>query len=182
MKERTIRVSVFVAISLDGFIAKTDGNVDWLDEFESLADGEDAGYGELFNAVDSMIMGRRTFEKILTFDWPYGKKSITVMSSSLKTIPKKLRGSVRISASSPIKLLEKLEAEGQRHIYLDGGQLIQSFLRDGLVDDLTLTMIPILLGEGIPLFGHLKKDIRLELLKTRSWENGFVQTKYRVVA
>ena len=181
MKKPEIRVSVFIARSLDGFIARPDGDVSWLDEYEPLGEGEDAGYGALFTAVDSLIMGRGTFEKVLTFDWPYGSKLITVMSRSLKTIPEELRGSVRIAASPPWELLEQLEAEGQRHVYLDGGLVIQSFLRAGLVDDLTLTTIPVLLGEGIPLFGHLEKDIKLKLLESRSWDNGFLQTKYQVV-
>ncbi len=181
MKKPAIKVSVFIAASLDGFIARSDGDLSWLDEYESLGDGEDAGYGELFKAVDSMIIGRGTFEKILTFDWPYGTKPITVLSSSLSEVPEKLKGSVRIDNSAPLKLLEKLEAEGYQHIYLDGGQVIQSFLWEGLVDDITLTTIPVLLGQGIPLFGSLEKDIKLKLLESRSWDNGFVQSKYKIV-
>ena len=122
-----------------------------------------------------------SFEKVLEFDWPYGTKPITVLSSSLSEVPEKLKGSVRIDNSAPLKLLEKLEAEGYQHIYLDGGQVIQSFLREGLVDDITLTTIPVLLGHGIPLFGSLEKDIKLKLLESRSWDNGFVQSKYNIV-
>ena len=181
MNKPAVKVSVFIATSLDGFIARSDGDVAWLDEYESLGDGEDGGYGELFNSIEAMVMGRGTFDKILTFDWPYGAKPITVMSSSLTEVPEKLRGSVRIDDSTPIELLRKLEGEGCRHIYLDGGQVIQSFLQEGLVNDITLTVIPILLGQGIPLFGHLEEEIKLELRESRSWENGFAQTKYQVV-
>jgi dihydrofolate reductase len=181
MSKSAVRVSVFIATSLDGFIARPDGDVSWLDDYEPMGKGEDGGYGELFNAVDSMVMGRGSFEKVLTFDWSYGTKPITVMSKSLTEVPEKLKGSVRIVALSPLELLEKMEAEGCRHIYLDGGQVIQSFLREGLVDDMTLTVIPVLLGQGIPLFGHLEGDIKLNLLEARSWENGFTQSKYRVV-
>lgn len=181
MNRTGIQVSVFIATSLDGFIARPDGDVSWLDEFESMGEGEDGGYGELFNSIDTMVMGRGSFEKVLTFDWPYGKKPITVMSKSLSEVPEKLKGSVRIDSSPPLELLDKLETEGCRHIYLDGGQVIQSFLREGLVDDMTLTIIPVLLGEGIPLFGHLDSDIKLKLLKFRSWANGFTQSKYQVL-
>ncbi len=176
-----VRISVFIAISLDGFIARPDGDVSWLDEFEPFDEGEDGGFGELFNAVDVMVMGRGTFEKVLTFDWPYGDKPITVMSSSLTQVPEKIRGSVRIDDSAPGEILRRLESEGCRHIYLDGGQVIQSFIRDGLVDDLTLTIIPILLGQGLPLFGHLEGAIKLNLMESRSWKNGFAQLRYKVI-
>lgn len=179
MGKSAVNVSVFIAASLDGYIARPDGDVSWLEEYQPLGDGEDGGYGELFNAVDSMIMGRGTFEKVLTFDWPYGTKPITVMSKSLKLIPETLLSSVRIDDSTPLEILKKLEAEGQRHVYLDGGQVIQSFLREGLVNDLTLTVIPVLLGDGIPLFGRLEDDLKLDVIETRTWENGFVQIKYK---
>ena len=181
MYKPAVKVSVFIAASLDGFIARLDGDVSWLDEYEPLGEGEDAGYSELFNKVDSLVLGRGSFEKVLEFDWPYGTKPIFVLSNSLSEVPEKLKSSVRIDNSSPFKFLEKLETEGYQHIYLDGGQVIQSFLREGLVDDITLTTIPVPLGQGIPLFGNLEKDIKLQLLESRSWDNGFVQLKYKVV-
>lgn len=181
MKKPNIRVSIFIAASLDGFIARPDGDVAWLDDYEPPGENDDAGYDELFSSVDALVLGRGTFEKVLTFEWPYGAKPIIVLSSTLSHIPEKLKDSVRIASSTPSEVLEKMAAEGYQHIYLDGGQVIQSFLREGLVDDLTLTIIPVLLGEGIPLFGRLEKDIQLKLLESRSWENGFVQTKYQVL-
>ena len=181
MNKPAVNVSVFIAVSLDGFIARPDGDVSWLDEYEPLGEGEDAGYSELFNKVDSLVLGRGSFEKVLEFDWPYGRKPITVLSRSLSEVPENLKGSVRIDNSAPLKLLEKLETEGCQHIYLDGGLVIQSFLREGLVDDITLTIIPVLLGQGIPLFGHLESDIKLKLLESSSWENGFTQLKYKVM-
>ena len=125
-------------------------------------------------------MGRRTFEKVLEFEWPYGTKPLIVLSKSLTQVPENLRGAVRISAASPQELVRELSQEGYHHIYLDGGQVIQSFLRAGLVDELTVTFIPILLGEGRPLFGALEQDIKLRLLECKSWDNGFVQSKYQV--
>ena len=181
MKKPDIRISVFIATSLDGFIARPDGDVSWLDGYEPMGEGEDGGYGEFFNAIDVMVMGRGTFEKVLTFDWPYGDKPITIMSSSLTEVPEKLKASVRIDSAAPQQLLKKLETEGYRHIYLDGGKVIQSFLQEGLVDDMTLTIIPVLLGRGIPLFSPLEKDVKLKLLKSRSWKNGFTQSNYLVM-
>jgi len=181
MKKPAVNVSVFIAASLDGYIARQDGDVSWLDEYEPLSEGDDAGYSEIFNRVDALVLGRGSFEKVLEFDWPYGGKPITVLSSSLTEVPEKLKDSVRIDNSAPLKFLEKLEAEGYQDIYLDGGQVIQSFLREGLVDDITLTIIPVLLGQGIPLFGRLEKDIKLKLQESRSWDNGFVQLKYKVL-
>ena len=178
----TIRVSVFMAISLDGFIARPDGDVSWLDEYEPMGEGEDGGYGDIFQAVDVMVMGRGSFEKVLEFnDWPYGSKPIIVLSRSLTEFPKELQGSVRIDNSAPEELLEKLAQKGHKHIYLDGGQVVRSFLRQGLVDDLTLTVIPVLLGDGIPLFGKLEKELQLDLLESRSWKNGFAQLKYQII-
>ena len=182
MKARTnIKVSIFVATSVDGFIARTDGDVSWLEEYGPMGEGEDGGYGELFASVDALVMGRGTFEKVLTFDWSYGDKPLIVLSKSMSEVPEELRASVKVDASSPQELVEKLSQEGCKHIYLDGGKVIQSFLRAGLVDEMTLTRIPVLLGEGIPLFGMLEKDVKLRLLESRSWENGFVQVKYAVV-
>jgi dihydrofolate reductase len=127
-------------------------------------------------------MGRGSFEKVLEFDeWPYGTKPVIVLSKSLTEVPEKLRDRVRIDSSPPQELLEKLSQEGYKHIYLDGGKIIQSFLRDGLVDDMTLTTIPVLIGEGLPLFGHIDEDIKLRLLESRSWDNGLVQSKYQVL-
>ena len=127
-------------------------------------------------------MGRGSFEKVLEFDpWPYGAKPVIVLSKSLTEVPDKLRDTVRIDASTPQKLVEKLSQEGYKHIYLDGGKVIQSFLREGLVDEMTLTTIPVLIGNGIPLFGEIEKDIKLKLLESRSWENSFVQSKYQVM-
>lgn len=181
MKKPTVKVSVFIATSLDGFIARPDGDVSWLDEYEPPGEEDDAGYSELFNKVDALVLGRGTFEKVLTFEWPYGAKPIIVLSSTLLHVPEKLKDSVRIANSTPSDVLENMEADGYQHIYLDGGQVIQSFLREGLVDEITLTTIPILLGQGIPLFGSLEEDIKLKLLESRSWKNGFVQTKYQVL-
>jgi dihydrofolate reductase len=181
MKSTKPNVSVYIATSLDGYIARSDGDVAWLHETEPIGDGDDAGYGEFFDSIDALVIGRGSFEKVLEFDWPYGTQPVIVMSKSLTEVPEELRDWVRLDTSTPQELMEKLSQEGYKHIYLDGGMVIQSFLRGGLVDDMTLTIIPVLIGEGLPLFGNLEKDIKLRLLETRSWDNGFVQSKYQVL-
>ena len=176
-----LKISVFIAVSVDGFIARPDGDVDWLDEYEPLGAGDDGGYSDIFNAVDALVMGRGAFEKVLEFDpWPYETKPVIVLSKSLSEVPDKLRDRVTIDAAAPQAVIENCLRQGYTHIYLDGGQVIQSFLRAGLVDEMTLTIIPVLLGAGRPLFGTLTQDIKLHHVATRSWANGFVQSKYQV--
>jgi dihydrofolate reductase len=179
-----IKVSAFMAISLDGFIARPDGDVAWLHEGEPIGGGDDdgGGYGEFFSSIDVLVMGRGSFEKVLEFDpWPYGEKPVVVLSKSLTEVPEKLRDSVEIETSTPQELIGKCLQEGYKHIYLDGGKIIQSFLREGLVDEMTLTTIPILIGQGRALFGELENDIKLHHAKTRSWNNGFVQSTYQIL-
>ena len=177
-----IKVSVFIATSLDGYIARPDGDVAWLHEGDPVEDGDDMGYGALFSSVDALVMGRESFEKVLEFDpWPYGDKLVIVLSRSLTDVPEALRETVRIDSSSPQELVDKLAQEGYKRIYLDGGKVIQSYLREGLVDDMCITMIPVLIGEGLPLFGSLEKDVKLKLVESKSWQNGMVQSTYEVV-
>lgn len=177
-----MRVSVFIGTSVDGYIARADGDIAWMHEVEPLEGDDDAGYGELLASVDALVMGRGSFEKVLEFeDWPYGEKEVIVLSQTLKSVPEGLRATVKIDTSTPQALMERLSKEGYQRIYLDGGKVIQSFLREGLVDDLTLTTLPVLIGEGLPLFGALEHDVKLKLLDSRSWENGFVQAKYEVM-
>lgn len=173
-----VKVSVFIAASLDGFIARKNGDIDWLPT-ES-ADGEDYGYAEFMSAVDAIVMGRNSFEKVLSFgSWHYNKK-VFVLTSRELTLAPELTGKVEALHLSPHALLGELEQRGIRHIYLDGGVTIQRFLRENLVDEMTITTIPILIGEGLPLFGALAKDIKLKLVAVRSFANGLVQKKYQV--
>jgi dihydrofolate reductase len=174
----TIKVSVYIATSLDGFIARRNGDIDWLSGGQG---GEDYGYAAFMSTVDQIVMGRNTYEKVLTFgSWPYEKKVLVLTSRDL-VIPEELSEKVKASNLSPSDLLHQLEIQGVRHIYLDGGVTIQRFVREGLVDEMTITSIPVLIGEGLPLFGPLDQDVRLELLDSRSFPNGFVQNQYRVL-
>lgn len=176
------KVSVDIATSLDGFIARTDGNLDWLDAFDAtVPEGEDFGYHALMNTVDTLVMGRNTFEKVLTFgDWPYKDTPVIVLSSSPISFRDDIPDSVAHSSEDPHALCERLSNAGINHLYVDGGNTIQRFLSVGLVDELTITVTPILLGTGIPLFGPLDADIHLDCIDSTRYKNGFVQLKYRV--
>ena len=173
----TLKVSVYIAASLDGFITRKNGDIDWLTGGEG---GEDYGYAEFMAGIDHIVMGRNTYEKVLTFGgWHYDKKVIVLTSRDL-TIPLDLADKVEALHLSPRELLNEMDLRGAKHIYLDGGITIQRFLRAGLVDEMTITIIPILIGEGLPLFGKLDKDVKLELIKSESFKNGFVQSKYKL--
>lgn len=176
------RASVFIATSLDGFIARSDGRIDWLEEANTtVTPGEDCGYKAFFESVDALVMGRHSFEQALSFEpWPYGDKRVVVLSSGAVAIPAGLSRTVSASAEAPAALLERLGAEGVRHVYVDGGVTIQRFLAAGLIDEMTITLIPIVLGEGRPLFGPLPGDVRLVLDGVKSYDFGFVQLRYRL--
>lgn len=171
---------IFIATSLDGFIAREDGGLDWL--LKQPAEGEDHGYDAFIESVDVVVMGRASFEKVLTFEpWPY-PKPVIVMSGTLTEagIPAQLRSRVSLSRLSPRALMDDLGSRGWRRAYIDGGRLIQSFLREHLIADITLTRAPVLIGRGRPLFGDLTRDIDLEHVSTRSYPSGLVTSKYRV--
>jgi dihydrofolate reductase len=176
------RVSSFIATSLDGYIARPDGSIDWLTAVQTLIpDGEDCGYLDFMSSIDCLVMGRHTFEQASAFDeWPYGDLPVIVLSRAPVAIPPLLAASVRSSQESPQELVARLTAERFRHIYVDGGHTIQSFLRAGLLDAITITLIPLLLGAGRPLFGPLPHDVKLDLIGTQAYEFGFVQVTYRI--
>jgi dihydrofolate reductase len=177
-----MKCSVFVATSLDGFIARRDGSIDWLIKATSSAPkGEDFGYQGFLASVDAIVMGRNTFEQVLGFDeWPYGSKRVVVLSGRPIEIPASLAATVLSSSETPGEVVKRMAAEGATHLYIDGGVTIQRFLAAGLIDELTMTVIPVLLGEGRPLFGHLAEDVSLTHIETRSFDFGFVQLIYRV--
>ncbi len=172
---------VFIASSLDGFIARPDGDIRWLTDHPTSA-GEDFGYAAFVAGIDALVMGSGSFAKVKDFpQWPY-PKPVLVLSHRLGDIdiPEPIRGRVQIGALSPQAALASLADRGVRRVYVDGGRVIQSFLRDGLIRSITLTHIPILLGEGLPLFGPIGRDIPLSLVEVRHWASGFVQTTYRI--
>ena len=177
-----MKTSVYIATSLDGFIARIDGRLDWLDEANAtVTQGEDCGYKSFIESVDFLIMGRKTYEKVLSFgNWPYGTTPVIVLSKNPITFPEGISNTVTHSSETPHALYERLLKEGASHLYIDGGVTIQRFLRAGLISELTITVIPILIGEGTPLFGHLESDLNLNLIETNSYDFGFVQMKYSI--
>ena len=178
----SLRVSVFIATSLDGFIARADGAIDWLDEANAIVpEGEDCGYQAFMTTVDVLIMGRNTYEQVLSFgQWPYGDKPVIVLSRQNLQIPDKLAQTVSSSSESPKALYQRLSNEGANRLYIDGGVTIQRFLADGLIDDITITLIPVILGSGKSLFGPLDRDISLTHVGTKTFDFGFVQLTYEV--
>ena len=177
-----LKVSVFIATSLDGFIARENGELDWLDAANAtVPKGEDCGYLQFIETIDVLVMGRKTYEKVLSFGiWPYGNTSVIVLSSKKIEFQNDLNQNIACSSESPKNLCQRLAKEGAKRLYIDGGITIQRFLAEGLITDLTITVIPILLGSGKPLFSTAGKDIPLRHVATKSFDFGFVQSTYKV--
>lgn len=174
-----ISAHVFIATSLDGYIARPDGDIGWLLQRDDPA--EDHGYGDFIADKDAIVMGRGSYEKVLGFDpWPYDLP-VVVLSAQLAgtPVPAALRGKVRFSSDAPADAMAELESQGVRREYVDGGRLVQSFIRAGLVEDMVLTTVPVLIGAGRPLFGTLPRDFGLSLVASRSFPSGLVQSTYR---
>ena len=170
---------VFIARSIDGFIAGKNGELDWLHAIPN-PENNDMGYHQLMEEIDAIIMGRTTFETVLGFggEWPYSKP-VFVLSNSLKKIPNKLSPKVALTNGSPQAVLNHIYAKGFFNLYIDGGRTIQSFLKEDLIDELRITTIPILLGGGFPLFGTLPTTLAFEHIETFVFLNQIVQNHYR---
>ena len=184
-----MKCSVFIATSADGFIATEEGGIEWLETAGNpeadLGDQADMGMIKYMASVDCMIMGRKCMEKIASFNltpeqWPYGETRIIVLSNTVKAPPKELQDKMEMYSGEIPKLIGRLESEGFTHAYIDGGTTIQSFLNLKLINEMTITHAPILLGAGIPLFGKLVKKIKLEDAKAIAYANDFIQTHYQV--
>lgn len=171
-----MRASVFVGTSLDGFIARATGGLDFLPP----GGGEEHGYEAFMATVDAVVIGRKTYETVLSFDtWPYGRKPVFVLSTRALA-PAPSAAVVEHLSGTPAEIVSKLSARGIGHIYVDGGVTIQRFLQAGLIQRLIITRIPILIGSGIPLFGALQQDILLTAVWTRQYASGLVQSEYVV--
>jgi dihydrofolate reductase len=173
--------SVFVGTSVDGFIARQNGDLDWL----PAGGGEPHGYDEFIATVDTIVIGRKTFETVLGFEaWPYGMKQVVVLSSHPidLSLARARGGTVEQMGGEPGEVMSALIARGAQHVYVDGGITVQRFLRSGLIQRLVITRVPVLIGEGIPLFGSLPEDVRLRHVVTRSFASGLVQSEYEVGA
>ena len=173
-----MQASVFIGTSVDGFIARTNGDLDFLPP----GGGEPHGYEEFMDTVDALVIGRKTFETVLAFDtWPYGAKPVFVLSTGqLAHAP--VGAVVEHMSGDPAEIASRLDARGIRHVYVDGGVTIQRFLRAGLIQRLIITRVPVLIGDGVPLFGTLPHDIQLRHIATRHYPSGLVQSEYHVNA
>ena len=184
-----MRFSVYIATSVDGFIARADGNVDWLQSYDNhdadMGEDADMGFNKFIDSVDCMIMGRGCMEMISGFNltpeqWPYRNIRVIVLSNTLREPPNNLKNRVEMYSGDILELAASLESEGFQRVYVDGGKTIQSFLNLKLITDISLTKIPVLLGEGIPLFGKTTQDIRLEKSEAVAFPNDCVQIHYQV--
>jgi dihydrofolate reductase len=171
---------VYIATSLDGFIATTDGGIDWLNDIPN-PEQSDFGFVEFMESIDALVMGRNSFEKVLSFgEWPY-EKPVFVLSNTMKEIPDDLKGKAEvISVKTNMKdLVSDLKERGFDNLYVDGGRVIQSFLKEDLIDEMIITTVPILLGAGIPLFGPLDEHLKFDIVHTEQFNNDLVKVHYR---
>ncbi|MGY5858410.1 MAG: dihydrofolate reductase family protein [Candidatus Thorarchaeota archaeon] len=168
---------VYIATSLDGFIAIIDGGIDWLNEIPN-PEGSDYGYAEFMNGIDALVMGRKSFEKVLSFGvWPYDKP-VFVLSRRKVNIPEELADKVKITSGSPKEIVVQLAELGYQNLYIDGGVTIQGFLDADLIDEMIITRVPILLGNGIPLFGTLSQKMQFIHKKTETLNDMLVKSHY----
>jgi len=173
------RNSVFIAASLDGYIADKDGGLDWLNSIPN-PDNIDMGYGEFTSRIDALIMGRTTFETVCSYDidWPY-LKPVFVLSNTLTEISEKFKDKAQLVKGPLINILEQIHQKGLYRLYIDGGATIQSFLREDLIDEMIITIIPILLGGGSPLFSDLPTELDFECTESKVYLNKIAQNHFR---
>ncbi len=168
---------VYIATSLDGYIATTDGGLDWLNEIPN-PENSDYGFAEFMAGIDALVMGRNTFEKVLTFGvWPYNKH-VFVLSISLDGVPESVADKAEIAKGDLRPLVGQLNERGYLNLYVDGGRVIQSFLKEDLIDEMIITRVPILLGDGIPLFGKHTKSLKFSHKKTETLNDTLVKSNY----
>lgn len=183
-KTSPMKGSVFIAVTVDGYIATRDGGVDFLNDFQ---DDEESGssFNDFMASVDAIVMGRKTFDKVVSFGkemYPYGKTPLVVWTRSPDhvTVPDYCKGTVLCTSQTPTLLMDELKAQGHGHVYIDGGTTVQSFLEAGMVQDMIITQVPVLLGDGIRLFGKLDQATKLDHINTKTFPSGMVSTHYRL--
>ena len=172
-----MKISVFIGTSVDGFIARPNGDLDFL----PVGGGESHGYEEFIATVDALVIGRNSFETVLQFpSWPYGEKRVVVLSNRPLDLSAAPAATVERMSGEPAAIVAELASRGMNHLYVDGGITIQQFLQAGLVNRLVITRVPVLIGQGIPLFGALPRDILLRHIATHHYPSGLVKTEYEV--
>jgi len=169
---------VFIAASLDGFIADRKGGLDWLQSVPN-PDNIDLGYEKFISGVDAIVMGRATYDVVRGFDvdWPY-KLPVFVLSSTLTSPAEDLKDKVEILDGTPSEVLKLIHEQGFKNLYIDGGITIQNFLKEDLIDEMIITTIPVVLGGGFPLFGELPREMKFELSGSELFLDALVQTSY----
>jgi len=170
--------SVFIATSLDGYIADKNGGIDWLHSIPN-PEGIDMGYSSFFDTIDALIMGRNTFETICNFDcdWPY-TKPVFVLSNTLHELPKEYKDKAILIKGSLKNIIKEIHLQGFKKLYIDGGSTIQNFLNEDLIHELVITTIPILLGGGIPLFSSLEKSLNFKCISSKIYLDSIVQNHF----
>lgn len=170
---------VFIATSLDGYIADRDGGLDWLQSIPN-PNNDNMGYVEFTNGIDALVMGRTTFETVIGFDvpWPYNKP-VFVLSNKLKEIPDSHKNKAFLVKGTLIEILDQIHQKGFNRLYIDGGTTISNFLKEDLIDELVITTIPVLLGDGSSLFGKLPNQLKFELIGTKTYLNHITQNHYK---
>jgi len=169
------RISVYIAASIDGYIARKDNSLDWMDRVGSY--DEDYGFKKLLESIDTLIIGRKTYEVATTVPDPYPGKRVVVLSNNLDSV----RDGMELYRGSLVELAAKLHAQGARHIWVDGGVTISQFLAARMVDTMTLSIIPVILGDGLPLFNVIGKEIACRLISSQGYSSGLVQISYEIV-
>ncbi|MGB5509596.1 dihydrofolate reductase family protein [Robiginitalea sp.] len=171
--------SVFIAMSLDGYIADKNGRLDWLQAIPN-PDNNDMGYVAFTNTIDALVMGRKTFETVCGFDvdWPYNQP-VFVLSKTLKEIPESHQGKAFLVKGTVTEIIDQIHNKGFSRLYIDGGTTIQNFLKEDLIDELVLSTIPVLLGGGSPLFSKLPDKLKFELIGTKTYLNQITQSHYK---
>jgi dihydrofolate reductase len=171
---------VYIATSLDGFIARIDGGLDWL---PTPSGDDDLGFGNFFETIDALVMGRNTYDKVLSFDaWAYGNTPVVVLTHRPLKQPEDPTACVERMSGSPEQIVAQLSKRSFNNLYIDGGQTIQEFMRAGQIHRVIITRVPVLLGQGIPLFGESREDVRLKCIRVERLSNGLEQAEYEVAA
>ncbi len=169
---------VFIATSLDGYIADRNDGLDWLTSIPN-PEQSDMGYNEFIDQVDALVMGRKTFETVCGFegDWPYAKP-VFIVSRTLETLAEEYRDKAELVKGSLTEILKQIHDKGYHKLYIDGGVTIQNFFKEDLIDEMTITTIPIVLGGGSPLFSVLPKELEFTLVASKVFLNQLVQNRY----
>jgi dihydrofolate reductase len=170
--------SIYIATSLDGFIATQTGGLDWLMDVPN-PEKSDFGFAEFMDTIDALVMGRNTFEKVLAFgEWPY-TKPVFVLSTRMENVPEYLSDKAELIKGAPKEVVAQLAERGYKNLYIDGGKVIQSFLNEDLIDEMIITRVPILLGQGIPLFSEHEQSLKFKHVKTEVLNNYLVKSTYQ---